>query len=179
MPGANLAGAMYSGSCRYAIRLQLSARLPVYSVQSIRNRTRNITRTAGRDVTFPSKKDSWLGIIIWGSFVFGLAMSILAQTWWLALILVAFWAFVAWVWFTTGYTIDDGKLQIRSGPFSQTVAIDDITSVKPTRNPLASLALSIDRLEVRYGRGSTLISPLDKDGFIKALQAENSAVEVK
>ena len=48
--------------------------------------------------------------------------------------------------------------------------IDDIESVAPTRNPLTSMALSLDRLAIktRGGRG-VLISPRNKEQFLKHL----------
>lgn len=89
------------------------------------------------------------------------------------------WAFFVWLWFTTDYTVDGDMLRIRCGPIKQTVAIEEIVSVRSTRNPLASLAFSLDRLEIRYRGGFTLISPLDKSGFIEVLQERNPSIEVK
>jgi hypothetical protein len=48
--------------------------------------------------------------------------------------------------------------------------IADIEDAAPTRNPLASMALSLDRLAIktRDGRG-VLISPRDKEQFLTHL----------
>jgi hypothetical protein len=43
--------------------------------------------------------------------------------------------------------------------------------VAPTRNPLLSPALSMDRLKVSYGKcKSILMSPADKEGFLRAIR---------
>jgi hypothetical protein len=48
------------------------------------------------------------------------------------------------------------------------VEIQKITSVKRTRNPLSSPALSTDRLEIKYGKWDfVLISPKNKERFVK------------
>ncbi len=128
---------------------------------------------------FPSKKDRWIAIVMWGSAAFGIGVSIAAGSWWAVALMVVMWSFFGWLWFTTDYTVDGDRLRIRSGPIKQTIAIDEIVSVRATRNPLSSMALSLDRLEIRYGRRFTLISPLDREGFIQALQDRNASIEVK
>ena len=50
--------------------------------------------------------------------------------------------------------------------------VDEVQSVRSTHNPLASPALSLDRLSIELGfRGRILISPRDKAGFLCALGA--------
>ena len=73
----------------------------------------------------------------------------------------------------THYTVTGNTLRIASGPFGWKVPIDQIESVKATRNPLSSPALSLDRLQIRYGNGRrVLVSPADKTGFLKAIDQE-------
>ena len=70
----------------------------------------------------------------------------------------------------THYTISDGLLTIVCGPIFRKIKIAEITSIKETRNPLSSPALSLDRLRIRYGKSrSVMISPADKRDFLKAL----------
>ncbi len=77
---------------------------------------------------------------------------------------------------STYYEVADGVLRIVSGPFRWTIAIPDIVEITPTRNPLSSPALSLDRLKVTYGmRRCVLVSPEDKDGFVRAIESERSA----
>ncbi|HYI92445.1 MAG TPA: PH domain-containing protein, partial [Bryobacteraceae bacterium] len=51
-------------------------------------------------------------------------------------------------------------------------SVEEVQSVRCTHNPLASPALSLDRLSIQLGfRGNILISPRDKAGFLNALGA--------
>ncbi|MGH7887696.1 MAG: PH domain-containing protein [Candidatus Binatia bacterium] len=86
-------------------------------------------------------------------------------------IVVAVLGIFAWLYFSTRYTITGDFLLVKAGPFSWVIPIEDIVSVEPTRNPSSSPALSLDRLVIRYGRSAALmISPKDKDGFMKELK---------
>jgi hypothetical protein len=69
----------------------------------------------------------------------------------------------------THYTVDGNTLRIACGPFRWRVPVDAIESVEPTRNPLSSPALSLDRLRIQYGKRRIMISPADKAGFLKAI----------
>ena len=71
----------------------------------------------------------------------------------------------------TCYVIDVGTLRIRSGPFRWTIPLADIVEITPSRNPLSSPALSLDRLKISLGkRKFVLVSPEDKAGFIRAIE---------
>ena len=73
----------------------------------------------------------------------------------------------------TNYTVADGKIRIVSGPFRWTVRVAEILDIQDSRNPLSSPALSLDRLKITYGHGKyVLVSPADKDGFLKAIERE-------
>ena len=76
------------------------------------------------------------------------------------------------------YTVTDQELRIVSGPFRWTVPVDEITAIDPSRNPLSSPALSLDRLKISYGkRKFVLISPADKAGFMRAMERVRGAPE--
>lgn len=72
----------------------------------------------------------------------------------------------------THYTVDGDTLRIACGPFRWKVPIDAIESVEPSRNPLSSPALSLDRLRIQYGKRRILVSPADKAGFLRAIGQE-------
>lgn len=75
--------------------------------------------------------------------------------------------------FPMRYGIGEGYLTIRCGLFRQRIDLDKIVEVRPTRNPLSSPALSLDRLQVRYGDGffkSVMISPATRGQFLDDLQ---------
>ena len=90
----------------------------------------------------------------------------------------ATFAFTIWVVYGTRYGFFRNALVIRSGPFKWRVPLGDIEWVRPSRNPLSSPATSLDRLQVRYGKRSVLISPEDKAGFLRALVARAHQLEV-
>ena len=88
----------------------------------------------------------------------------------LILVMIGVVALMLWLLLGTHYTVDRGLVRIVSGPFRWKVPVAEITSVKATRNPLSSPALSLDRLSIRYGkRRRIMISPADKAGFLKAI----------
>ncbi len=89
----------------------------------------------------------------------------------LAMVLVVVGIYFGLV-FPMRYGIDDHQLTVRFGIVRQRVPLADIQEVRPTRNPLSSPALSLDRLQVRFGPGlfkSVMISPGDRAGFLDDL----------
>ena len=53
-------------------------------------------------------------------------------------------------------------------------SVDDIQKIRPTHNPLGAPALSLDRLNIELTSGrEILISPDDKSGFLRAIEALN------
>ncbi len=129
-------------------------------------------------VTFRSKVDWWLVAVLLVAGVASLAAVVsvamvesplraLAVS---PILLLSVWLPV-WLLRATEYRIGPADLHIRSGPFSWRVPLRDIRSVTPTRNPLSSPALSLDRLRIDYGRKSSImISPTDKDAFVTELR---------
>jgi hypothetical protein len=67
---------------------------------------------------------------------------------------------------------------VRAGPFRWQVPLETLRSIRPTRSPLSSPALSLDRLELRYGQGRVLlISPADGARFVAELSARAPHVQ--
>lgn len=128
---------------------------------------------------YPSKRDWWLGLIIWLGILLPFFMltyeGLYSQLWISVLVII----FVSWIWFGTGYTITETELQIKSGPLRFRIKLEQIKRIRKTRNPLASPALSFDRLEIKYGKYSTaIISPTDKEGFVRKIKDLNPNVEI-
>ena len=76
------------------------------------------------------------------------------------------------------YGISRKYLVIRFGVIRSRVRLDEISEVYPTRNPLASPALSLNRLAICTGDGPlkrTLISPTNHDEFLATL-ADNAGL---
>jgi hypothetical protein len=82
-----------------------------------------------------------------------------------------------WLLRATTYTFGDTDLEVRCGPFAWRVPLREIRAVTATRNPLSSPALSLDRLRIDFGpMRSVMISPEDKEGFMKELRKRVPAV---
>lgn len=91
-----------------------------------------------------------------------IALSVLA--------VAASFGLVLWMMLATYYRVDGETLSVRSGPFHWTIPLAQIRSVKPSRSPLSSPALSLDRIEITYGADrSLMVSPKDRQGFLAAI----------
>jgi hypothetical protein len=121
---------------------------------------------------FESKIDWWIPTLLFGGLSLGTLEWVMGteNTWYDGLGLCFGWCLSVWIVLQTYYEFRGNYLTIRCGPFSRKLYIDDIEGAAPTRNPLASMALSLDRLAIktRGGRG-VLISPRDKEQFLKHL----------
>ena len=128
---------------------------------------------------FPSKIDGWLipvMVISFAAIIVALVCVMATPTPWPVrafttgvMVLVTFFLFA--VFRNTYYELGKEELRVVSGPFRWKIPLSEITNIRPTRNPLASPALSMDRLKVSYGkRKFVLISPADKDGFLRAIR---------
>jgi hypothetical protein len=137
---------------------------------------------------FPSKRDTWLVVLIWAGAVGVVVAGIdlldapLPPAGRAALELICFGTagFILWVIHGTGYFFADAELIIRCGPFRVVVPLAAIREVHPSRSPLSSPALSLDRLHIKYdgSRGGVLISPMDKAEFLQALVARNPRLRI-
>ncbi len=75
--------------------------------------------------------------------------------------------------FPMRYGLDNHQLVVRFGICRQRIPLDNILEVRPTRNPLSSPALSLDRLHVQFGKGffkAVMISPADREQFLADLE---------
>ena len=127
---------------------------------------------------FVSKVDGWMipvmVVVIAGTIWALIAVMITETPWPVRIVVAAVTALVVVLLFSiftrTYYTVTHGELRVVSGPFKRTIALSDITGIEPSRNPLSSPALSLDRLKVSYGKKKfVLISPADKAGFLSAV----------
>ncbi|SFD63319.1 PH domain-containing protein [Flavobacterium phragmitis] len=129
---------------------------------------------------FKSKIDLWLALLL--IIIFGLALIQFAydKNWIGFSFMFCISAFITHMFATTFYTIERDKLRIKCGfliDFS--IDIKNIKSISQTFNVLSSPALSLDRLEIMYGKyDSILVSPKDKIRFTEAIKRINSEVEI-
>ncbi len=129
--------------------------------------------------TYPSKRDGWLLVVmgIAGLVALsGVATMLSAPTpvgvkVLFTFIMLGSVGFVGWLFMTTGYELSNTALTVRSGPFTWVIALDDIEEIYPSRNPLSSPALSLDRIAIQSkgGRLPLLISPADREEFLQDL----------
>ncbi len=68
------------------------------------------------------------------------------------------------------YVLEAEHLLIRFGIFQQRVAYRQITGVELSSSPRTAPALSLQRIKVSYGTSFQLISPRDREWFIRALE---------
>lgn len=133
-------------------------------------------------MTFRSKVDTWLALVLFASAVASLAGAALAfrsGSGWLLPVLIAAAgsALPLWILQSTKYTVESDHVLVRSGPFRWRIAAASITRIAPTRSSLSSPALSLDRLRIEYegGRKSLMVSPLEPEQFVRAVEATRAA----
>jgi hypothetical protein len=128
---------------------------------------------------FPSKRDWWLGLLIWGLVVLAAVPALLKPGTGQFIMMIAVILFVGWIWFGTGYEISEDELKIRCGPFRQRIPIQEIKEIKKTRSPLSAPACSLDRMEIKYGKSKrVMISPADKGNFIKTIMEKSPSIQL-
>ena len=140
---------------------------------------------------YRSKVDAWLAAVLIGAFLITLITTIsvlllpgaFAVAWWSIVLVLLVWGFVLSLLFPLYYEITPTSLLVRSGWIRREIPLNSIQQVFPTRNPLSSPALSLDRLQVDYRQGNLrryiLISPQDKAGFLHNLVANAGNLELQ
>lgn len=125
---------------------------------------------------YPSKIDPWVAALVLVLTV-ALGWSAWQSTdWGGAALLLAWLGGLAVITIPCYYVLEDDHLFIRAGVWKWRIPYADIQSVKPSQSMLAGPALSFQRIEIVSGQaGSILISPVDREGFIRALQQRMSA----
>ncbi|MBH0155419.1 PH domain-containing protein [Fictibacillus sp. 5RED26] len=127
---------------------------------------------------YPSKKDWWLGLILFGAIVYGAYISTYALLSEKAdllgimitiIINLSLISFISWLWFTTYYVLEEKELIIRCGPINKRIPYREISSAHKTLNPISSPALSLKRINITYQFGMALISPKNRDEFLQEL----------
>lgn len=116
-----------------------------------------------------------------GIFLISLGLFMASEKAWAGVIIIfAVTAFMAWQFKTTFYTIEDNTLHIQSGfLYNSSVSIKSISKITETNNLFSSPAASLDRLALTYNQfDGVMISPKDKQEFIKHLLQINPAIEV-
>lgn len=127
---------------------------------------------------FRSKIDLWLAIVLIGAVIIALAAAVatLAAALLPVIIIAIGTVLPVWTLASTIYMVESEALLIRSGPFRWRIPVSSITRIEPSDSVLSGPALSLTRLRVEYGTGqSILISPTDRQGFLRAIASAKSA----
>ncbi|AWV98723.1 PH domain-containing protein [Arcticibacterium luteifluviistationis] len=117
-----------------------------------------------------------LTLVLLGSLV----MTIMVKSWPIILVMMLTCVFVFHIYASTFYRISETNLIIKSSFLVNIdIPITSIKSIIPSRSLLSSPALSLDRLEVSYGKyGSVLISPKDRALFLADLKEINPEIKM-
>lgn len=137
------------------------------------------TPRTGTPVWYPSKVDWWLAVVLCLPPVASVAVTVSLVLdgrsseliWGLASILLVIGVYGGLI-FPTRYGLDASHLIVRFGLCRRRIPLRQISEVEPTRNPLSSPALSLDRLSVHFGTGllgTVMISPSARDRFLDDL----------
>ena len=130
--------------------------------------------------TYPSKIGLELLLPILFILLSTSALMVTSKSWLGLLVNIAVLAFILHLFFNTNYTIEGHLLTVKSGfLYNSTIDIGTITKVSETNNPISSPAISLDRLEIRYGsHNSVIISPRDKQDFLDQLLKINPKISI-
>jgi len=86
---------------------------------------------------------------------------------------------LAWMILTTQYTVTETDLQLRCLFSRRSIPLRSIQRLRPSRNPLAAPALSLDRIEITHAGGVALVSPRDRHGFVRAIVERSPEVDAQ
>jgi hypothetical protein len=93
--------------------------------------------------------------------------------------------FIIPMWINTYYLFAENELVVKCGiSKAERIEYEQITSIAEAREPVRAPAPSLDRIEVRFmaksGKFSdkVIISPKDKEGFIKQMKEKNERIEI-
>ena|SRR5699024_10519374 len=134
-------------------------------------------------MVFPSKKDGWMVIIWWGTMIVFLQIAyeaIIQSQLMISIVMILIMIFLASTWFHTRSIIADDLLVISFGfVYKKTIPIQEITSIRSTKNPFSAPALSLKRLEINYEKYETiLVSPKNRNGFLAELKKYNTTIQI-
>ncbi|MEC5422555.1 PH domain-containing protein [Virgibacillus sp. C22-A2] len=126
---------------------------------------------------FPSKKDWWLTLLLWGVASVGVVVPLITGDVTAALFMLPLALVLLWFWFKTDYKIENEQIKVRYGPIRQTIHIKDIKRINKNKNPFMAPALSTDKIEILCSKYDVIsISPVDQQKFIKDLLEINPTI---
>ena len=145
-------------------------------------------------ITFQSKRDSWLIILLLSALLFILVVPVffgiqqdeltavqLVPT---IIVLGAVSGLLAWILLDTRYVIRDAQLFYYSGPLRGTIKIDTVRKIETDNSFLKGNtmkpSLSTKGFVIYYNKFDDIfISPKDQEGFLKQMLLINPDIEFK
>lgn len=131
---------------------------------------------------YKSKIDYWLvGTMYLMTLIPTIPALIYAFSWTLIFLVVILLVFASSLIFNTKYIIENETLSIKLGILPiEKYSIQQIQSIQNTNTIMATPAISLDRIEIRFtNRKAVVISPLDKHRFIEYVCKVNPTIVVK
>ncbi len=126
---------------------------------------------------YPSAKSAGFGVLVWGVVIL-LAVAVIIIPAEFRIItaigsLVGI-GFMLWIWYGSYYEFKETYLLARMGPFFERIPYERITSARPFKSMISSMALSSEMIELRHGKnyisGTTYISPVNREQFLVELR---------
>ncbi len=120
---------------------------------------------------YRSKVDSWLLILILVAWGIPLTLIVVNEFSAVKFSIVSFMLiFTLLLLFGIKYTIEGKVLRVHYSFFySERINIDEITEIANTHTFLSAPAASLDRVKITYGKKYVILSPKDKQMFVKQL----------
>ncbi|WP_217586840.1 PH domain-containing protein [Lentibacillus saliphilus] len=130
---------------------------------------------------FHAKKDMTFRILIWGSVLLFLGLSVglfipiyheagFAASITFSFIFGIFVIIILWLWYRTFYVVTNEHLIIHIGPFKRRVELNTIKKIEKSNVPLASVALSKERYFLYYNANDyTIIAPENIEKFVEVV----------
>ena len=120
---------------------------------------------------YRSKVDSWLLILILVAWGIPLTLIVVNEFSAVKFSIVSFMLiFTLLLLFGIKYTKEGKVLRVHYSFFySERINIDEITEIANTHTLLSAPAASLDRVKITYGKKYVILSPKDKQMFVKQL----------
>ncbi len=126
---------------------------------------------------YPSAVDAWIAIIILAAPIvtIGFGVYLLQADQSSGWITIGSGIFIGILIVLLGipcrYTITADSIEIRCGVIRDTISISSIKSLALSSNPLSAPALSLKRVKIETHNGFNLISPKNREEFIRDVEA--------
>ncbi len=135
---------------------------------------------------YKMKIDLWIRIILWGCILMFIPMYFAvepSEIWVLALSTFIMALFIIPL-FSASYELTEDEVVIKFYIFKQRIKYDNIKAIRKCKNWHSSSAMSYHRVEIKehnkgFLRGTTYVSPSDRDDFFSHLKLKCRNLEIQ